>query len=298
MTETPPLPFWKMSGSGNDFLMVDNRDGRVAEDDLAPLARALCRRRVSVGADGVVLIEPVPAGHPAPDAGGPHVRWRYINADGSEGEMCGNGAMCGARFAHLVGAAPRALRLLTPSGIVAATVAADPADPRVAIAVGAPGPITHAIAVTAAGIEATFSALRVGVPHAVMIVPDADAFPAPGGPSFNTFGRAVRLHDAFAPAGTNVNVVTVRNRSTLRMRTYERGVEDETLACGTGAIASAVVATALGLVAPPVAVVVSSGRTLVVDFRGDPAIGPVADVTLGGEARIISRSEVGPDAWT
>ncbi len=292
------LPFWKMSGSGNDFVMVDNRDGRVAEEQLAGLAQALCRRRLSVGADGVVLIEPVPAGHPAPDDGGPHVRWRYINSDGSEGEMCGNGAMCGARFAHLLGAAPRECRLLTPSGLVAATVAADPADPRVRIAIGVPGPITHGIAVIAAGVDATFSAIRVGVPHAVLFVPDADAFPAPGGPSFNTFGRAVRLHEAFAPAGTNVNVVTVRNRSTLRMRTYERGVEDETLACGTGSIASAIVATALGYVAPPVAVVVSSGRTLVVDFRGDPAAGPLADVTLGGEARIVSRGEVGPDAWT
>jgi diaminopimelate epimerase len=292
------VPFWKMSGSGNDFVMIDDRAGRIPDAALAPLARSLCRRRLSIGADGIVLIQPAPPDQPAPSDGGPHLRWRYINADGSEGEMCGNGAMCGARFAHLVDAAPADLRLLTPSGIVAARVAADPTDPRVQIAVGAPGPVRHAIRVDVAGLQTEMSAIQVGVPHAVLITHDADAFPGAGGPSFIEYGRAVRHADAFAPAGTNLNVVTVRDRSTIRMRTYERGVEDETLACGTGAIASAIVATSLGLVAPPVAVIVSSGRTLRVDFTGDPASGPVAEVTLGGEARIVSHGVVGPDAWT
>ena len=138
----------------------------------------------------------------------------------------------------------------------------------------------------------TFSAIQVGVPHAVAIVPDADRFP--DGMSFNAFGRATRLHEAFAPAGTNVNIITVRDRNTIRMRTYERGVEDETLACGTGAIASAIVAANLGLVDPPVNVIVSSGRRLRVHFalNGDQA----SDVLLEGQAHIIADGVIGADA--
>jgi diaminopimelate epimerase len=154
-----------------------------------------------------------------------------------------------------------------------------------------PGPIRHDLAITAAGVDLTLHVLQVGVPHAVLVVPDVDAFPARG--AFNDVGRAVRLHEAF-PAGTNLNVITVRDGQTLRMRTYERGVEDETLACGTGAVASAIVATALGLVSPPVAVITTGGPTLTVDFtlNGSRAL----DVRLTGQARVVATGELWPEA--
>jgi diaminopimelate epimerase len=134
--------------------------------------------------------------------------------------------------------------------------------------------------------------ITVGVPHAVLIVDDADAF-SPG-PALLPIGRAVRFHPAFAPAGTNLNVVSVRSHSILRMRTYERGVECETLACGTGAIASAIVATALGLAEPPIDVVTSSGGILTVAFAWDGV--SARNVTLGGEARVIIKGEIDPEA--
>jgi diaminopimelate epimerase len=206
--------------------------------------------------------------------------------------MCGNGAMCGARFAVLHGIAPRAHCFRTESGLVHATVACDPDDARVRIAIADPGPLCRDQSITVEGQEITLHAILVGVPHAVIVVPDVDAF-APGA-SLTTIGRASRHHPAFAPAGTNVNVITVRNRQTVRMRTYERGVEDETLACGTGAVASAIVATALGLTTPAVDVVTSSGRILTVDFV--EYAGGVTRVTLGGEARIIVRGAIGSEA--
>ena len=112
------IPFWKMSGSGNDFVVIDNRQGVLAAADAPEFARAVCRRRVSVGADGVVLIE-------SSDEPGVHFRWRYLNADGSDGEMCGNGAMCGARFAVLNHMAPPACVFRTESGLVHAWVDPD-----------------------------------------------------------------------------------------------------------------------------------------------------------------------------
>jgi diaminopimelate epimerase len=289
----PPaaIPFWKMSGSGNDFVVVDNRAGLLPPEAVPDFARRVCRRRVSVGADGVVLVE-----HPSPVTPGEaeaDFRWRYFNADGSEGELCGNGAMCGARFAVLQGIAPRRCRFQTPSGFVIAEVAADPADPLVRIAIADPGPILPPVEVAVEGRRLAPRPILVGVPHAVAIVPDVDGFA--GDADFVRIGRAVRHHPAFAPAGTNFDLIAVLGRETLRMRTYERGVEDETLACGTGAVASAVVASGLGLVAPPVTVVTRSGLPLRVEFAWDGDRGCATNVRLAGQARIVAAGEVWPE---
>lgn len=279
------IPFWKMSGSGNDFLVIDNRAGIVPPAEAGAFARAVSRPRLSVGADGVVLIE-------RSDEPGIAFRWRYVNADGSDGELCGNGAMCGARFAALNGIAPRVHRFRTASGIVQAWVSEDDANPRVRIAIADPGPLRPAVTLAVGGRELTLHPIAVGVPHAVIVTDDVDAF-APG-EALEPLGRALRHHPAFAPAGTNVDIVAVRDRRTVRMRTYERGVEAETLACGTGAVASAIVATAFGLVEPPVDVVTSSGRVLAVGFvRQNERI---TGVTLGGEARIVVRGAICPEA--
>ena len=275
------IPFAKMSGSGNDFVVIDNRAGVIAAEAASEFTRRVCRHRLSVGADGVVLIEP--ADDPAV-----HFRWRYINADGTDGEMCGNGAMCGARFAYLQGIAPARCVFQTASGLVHAEVEAD----RVRLKMVDPGRVCGDIEIEAAGHALRLHAVEVGVPHVVLLTEDADAF-APGAELLRV-GRAVRQHPAFAPAGTNVNVISVLGLHRLRMRTYERGVEDETLACGTGAVASAIVATKLGLVSPPVEVVTSSGRVLGVDFAWDGYF--ATDVRLSGEARVISTGEIWPEA--
>jgi diaminopimelate epimerase len=277
------VPFAKMSGSGNDFVVIDNRSGPIPAGSAGEFARRVCRHRLSVGADGIVLIEP-------PTDSMTHFRWRYVNADGSDGEMCGNGAMCGARFAYLQGIAPARCVFETASGLVRAEV--DASSPRVALTMADPGPIRPDLEVEAAGQAVRIHAVEVGVPHAVIVTADADRF-APG-TELLVLGRAIRHHPAFAPAGTNVNLISVQGIDRLRMRTYERGVEDETLACGTGAVASAVVATSLGLAAPPVEVVTSSGRVLHVGFAWDGA--RATDVRLVGEARVIATGEIWPEA--
>ena len=289
ITHSQLVPFVKMSGSGNDFVVIDNRFGLLDEASIPEFAQAICRRRLSIGADGLVLIE-------KPDPGlDVDFRFHYVNADGTRGEMCGNGAMCGARFAVINGISRDECRFQTDSGIVSASVPGDLTDPAVSLVVTDPGTPVHGIDIEIEGRTASYSAIQVGVPHAVTFVADPDQFIGGfGDPAFTAYGRAVRLHNAFAPAGTNVDVAGILDRHTIRMRTYERGVEDETLACGTGAVATAIVATSLGLASPPISIVTSSGRTLDVDFdwRGNRA----THVSLGGNACVVARGSIGPDA--
>lgn len=283
------VPFTKMHGSGNDFIVIDNRLALLAGEEIAPFTRAVCRRGVALGADGVVLIEDV-----RPDDEPADFRWRYFNADGSEGEFCGNGAMCGARFAVLNGIAPARCRFLTLDGAVDAEIAAEEAGPGlVRIAIADPVPFRPPVTLEAAGRALPFISLRVGVPHAVAVTDDADTLA--GAADFAAIGAAIRHHPHFAPDGANVNIIHIIDDHTLRMRTYERGVEAETLACGTGAVASAVIATAQGLVRPPVTVITSSGRPLRVAFT--PAGEGARKVTLAGEARIVATGELWPEAW-
>jgi diaminopimelate epimerase len=281
------IPFWKMSGCGNDFVVIDNRAGIVSAAAAGALTKAVCRHRVSVGADGVVLIQTA-----GPDSGA-DFDWRYINADGNDGEFCGNGSVCGARFAYLNGIAPATCTFTTASGPVHARVSETPNDPRVTIAIAGPEApsLRHRVDVLGKSVE--MHAITVGVPHAVMVVDDADAF-LPG-VDLIEFGRAVRHHTFFAPAGVNFNAISVRPDGALRMRTYERGVEDETLACGSGSIASAIVATALGLTQSPTTVITTSGRPLFQEFSWDGT--RARDVQLGGEARIVATGEIWPDAF-
>lgn len=280
-----PVPFWKMSGSGNDFVVIDNRNAVIDELWKGEWTRRVCRPHIALGADGVVLLERLPeAGAENAD-----IRWRYVNADGSEGEMCGNGAMCGARFAIEQGLAPNPVRLLTASGIVRATLESE----RVWLDMPDSGPLDMDIAIDSLPLPVTGHAVVVGVPHVVICVEDADRWPTAG--SFDEVGRAIRYHHRFAPAGVNVNVISPLPGGSIRMRTWERGVEAETLACGTGSVASALVAFHLGMVSAPVHVVTSSGRTLTADFRMNENRG--TDVRLGGVASLVATGTMMPDAW-
>ncbi len=282
-TDFAPIDFMKLHGSGNDFVVIDNRMGVLAETQLGEFSELVSRRARSIGADGVVLIEN--AVEPETD-----FRWRYFNADGSEGEMCGNGAMCGARFAALIGAAPKVTAFSTMSGIVRAAV--DPVTGQVELAMPDTGPIEAARTVEVEGRAFELIPIQVGVPHAVVFVDDADAFGDRA--ELERIGRAIRRSTAFAPAGTNVNVVSLLGDNRLRMRTYERGVEAETLACGTGSVASAVVSARRGLVSTPVEIVTSSGMPLVASF--DLRQNGARTVALCGQTRVVMAGTIRADA--
>jgi len=272
---TNPITFTKLSGSGNDFIFIDNRDGVVPDDQASTLTRSLCRHRLSVGADGIVLISRAPSDQDV------SYQWRYINADGSDGEMCGNAAMCSARYALEAGIAPAHHRFLTASGVVEAW--AEAGSQAVTIAMPNTGPVGDPVVLDIDGLTLEATAIQVGVPHAVIKVRDADAFADDA--TFDAIGRAIRQHPAFAPSGTNVNVISDLGQGRWRMRTYERGVERETLACGTGVVATSVALAVFGLATSPVAVQVSSGGLLTAEFTLDGRRG--TNVRLHGSAAFI-----------
>jgi len=270
-----PVAFAKMSGAGNDFILIDNRDGTIGTE-AAELARRLCRRRLSLGADGLILIEQSPKADYA---------WRFYNSDGSLAEMCGNGARCAARFAFRNGIAGPSMRFETIAGLIRAEIQGN----LVSVGLTAPGPLEQDVVLDLSHGRVAVDRIDTGVPHAVVFVDDAAAVDAV------RLGREIRLHPAFAPAGTNVDFAAVKAPGLLALRTYERGVEDETLACGTGAVATALAAARRFQWPSPVAIDPASGRRLSVSFC---AADGFADVWLEGDARWVCTGKLDPDAWT
>lgn len=273
------LAFTKMDGAGNDFVAMDRR-GLPPWDaaQLALLARTLCHRQHGVGADGVLVLSDAPS----PDV---DFAMRYINADGTIGEMCGNGARCMAVYAHRVGAAQETMRFQTDAGVYRAAVSGEHATIDFPDIETLPevrrthGPLHRALA---------FQYLVVGVPHAVMEVEDLDLFDVLG------VGRAARHDQAFAPRGTNANFISLEGENRIRLRTYERGVEAETLACGTGSVASACcVAWSRSAHGPQrFTVVPTGGAELQIAF--DAQRDGFRNVTLGGPARAVFTGEFIP----
>jgi diaminopimelate epimerase len=268
--------FVKMSGSGNDFILIDHRFGGLDETELKRFVTGICRRRLSVGADGVILIE---ASQTA------DFRWRFFNADGSTAEMCGNGARCAARFAHQQGICGRDLRFETGAGIIAAQVNGS----RVRIRLTDPHGLLLEVPVAIRGEALTVSRINTGVPHAVLSVPEVDDV------DVAVLGREIRFHPQFAPEGVNANFICREPSGGIAIRTYERGVEGETLACGTGAVAGALVAACRYGLASPVRVRTRSGDTLTVFFR--TVDGGFRDIQQEGEARFIYSGVLSPEAW-
>lgn len=265
------LEFAKMTGAGNDFIVIDNRTNAIGED-ARELAKQLCRRRLSVGADGLILIIPSTTCD---------FRMRYFNADGSEADMCGNGGRCVAAFAHELGIAGTTMKFESRSGVHSAEVLG---DDRVRLAMTDPRAMLLNVELFVDGVARTVHRVNTGVPHAVHEVDDVEDFPV-----FDV-GRAIRMHQKFMPEGTNADFVSVLDERRIALRTYERGVEDETLACGTGSVAAAVVLAALGKVSPPVTVETRGGVPLIVDFYMSDL--GFCDVSLSGEARVVYRGEL------
>lgn len=264
-----------MSGSGNDFILMDNRDGSLAVTDIVEFVRLLCARKVSVGADGLIIIE---------HSDRADFRWRFFNADGSEVDMCGNGGRCAARFAFLRGIAPAAMSFETGAGIIDATVTGD----QVKLRLTTPHAADLDYDLYMAEDRLAVSSINTGVPHVVTFVDDLERC------EVFRLGRLIRYHDCYQPAGTNANFVQVLDSHTLRVRTYERGVEDETLACGTGSVASALIAAGKGLVSAPTDILVQSGEKLRIYF--DQTETGYDNVYLEGGAKVVYEGRLWEEA--
>jgi diaminopimelate epimerase len=269
------IAFTKMTGAGNDFVMLDNRSSSLS---LTPDQIAfLCDRHFGVGGDGLLLLEP-PADSAAAD-----FRMRYYNADGSEADMCGNGARCFAQFARHIGATAKdRIAFETGAGIVSARYVGS----EVAITLTAPQGLTRTKTVpTKSAGEITVGFVNTGVPHAVQFVPDVEMV------DIRTLGSEVRHNAVFAPKGTNANFAQITGPDAIRVRTYERGVEDETLACGTGVSAAAILANVVHGVAKPVRVRVQ-GRASVLTVDFEKSGEEISQVVLQGPALVVFTGEI------
>ena len=265
------LSFWKMNGAGNDFVMLDNRD-RALTLDKESIAR-LCDRHRGIGADGLLMVEPAESGA--------DFRMRYYNADGGEAEMCGNGARCFGRFVNkLHDDSLEKISFETMAGIISAEFEGD------LVRVNMSDPVDlhmhHELHVD--GKPMIVHSVNTGVPHAVVVVEDLEGTP------IREWGAALRYHEAFAPKGTNANFVEVHAPGRISIRTYERGVEDETLACGTGMVACALIHHELIGAESPVEVQVRGGDTLRIGFT-ETSPHHYADVTLFGPADFVFQGQ-------
>ncbi|MCU0452111.1 MAG: diaminopimelate epimerase [Bacteroidetes bacterium] len=257
--------FEKLHGAGNDFIVIDNR--RRIVRNASRLAKRLCDRHLSIGADGLLLVE-----HSARA----DYRMMYYNADGSYGGMCGNGGRSIALFAYVNGIADRVHRFSALGHIYQVSVGA---NGRVSLSMKDPLAVKSGLKLRGplGNFLATF--VDTGSPHVVIKVQKGTL----RGLDLKTLGPWIRHHRAFSPHGANVNFMEVLGPKLLQMRTYERGVEAETLACGTGSVACSIIASQLFGVRSPVTIVASSGDRLRVSFRESPE--GYREVILDGPAR-------------
>jgi diaminopimelate epimerase len=266
------VEFTKMNGAGNDFVLIDNRERKVklTRDQIV----RLCHRQRGVGADGLFLL--------VPGTGKADWAWEFYNSDGSVADMCGNGARCFARFIQKKAGANGQTSFETGAGVIRAAFNGD----RVTVSLTTPKDLQLAQKVVTKEGPLTVHSLNTGVPHAVIFVADADKA------MVQQLGHEIRFHTHFAPKGTNVNFVQVLGKNSIRVRTYERGVEGETLACGTGVTASALISSRVHGFASPIEVQVQGGDILEVNFKEQG--GDFSDVRLTGPAEFVfeGRAEI------
>jgi len=270
----PQTEFFKMSAAGNDFILFDNRTGALRRDDVPDAVRRLCTRALSVGADGVILLEP---------SSKAHVRASFFNPDGKP-TFCGNGARCASRLAYLKGIAPARMTVETSVMVHRAEVK----GALVSFEMRDPQGFDDGVEIQAANETIRGVFVDTGVPHFVVF----RAVPRDG--SIDELGRILRRHPRFAPSGTNVNFVEPAGDGALAIRTYERGVEGETLACGTGCVAAALAAAASGRAGSPVTLRTRSGSLVRVRFEGPPR--QASGVRLEGEARLVYVGQLTEEA--
>lgn len=261
--------FYKLSGSGNDFLALAEPWDTPPPERI----RAWCRRGVSLGADGLFILRRAEGG----------ATMDYFNADGFAADLCLNGTRCAAQLAFHLGWAEGKVRLRTGAGTVSARRLD---EERTAVELPAPAAPPHPLTVEAGGTSHAGWRILVGVPHFVLVWPDnLETVPVV------ELGRQIRRHPVFGAPGTNVNFVRFPERTRMEIRTFERGVEDETLSCGTGILAGAAAGLALGRIQLPLKVDTQGGFELLVD--GDPETG---GWSLAGDARVVAEGEILPGA--
>jgi diaminopimelate epimerase len=269
------IEFYKMNGCGNDFIVIDNRDDLVSEPEMSRMVPRICRRRESVGADGVIFVVP----SKQYDFG-----WRFFNADGGEAELCGNGSRCVARFAYIKKIAGSKMTFETLAGPIAAEVL----DRTVKVRMPLPHDLKQNLALALEPGWSWVDFLNTGVPHTVIQVADLVNC------AVKEKGRAIRHNALFAPQGSNANFIRISGPDCLEIRTYERGVEDETLACGTGSMAAALLAAERGLVKSPVTVKTRSGENILFYFQKDQ--NGFSEVWMEGPTAISFEGYLHPEA--
>jgi diaminopimelate epimerase len=240
------VAFSKMTGLGNDFIFIDNTNGSYNSTltDLIAYIPKLCKRGLSIGADGLVILEQ------SKDA---DFSWKFFNSDGSIAEMCGNAARCAAKFAYLNGIAGKQMSFETLAGLIRAEIID---NLLVKAELTKPNNITIDSSINIEGNNFYISSINTGVPHVIIFVNDLENI------NVQHLGSKIRYHEYFSPQGTNVNFCKVLNNNSIEIRTYERGVESETLACGTGALAAAVLSKEKKLVNYPVNVKTRGGGSI------------------------------------
>jgi diaminopimelate epimerase len=266
--------FWKMSGSGNDFVFIDGRHGSAEAFEAADVIQRICARGTGVGADGLVILER--ASEPGAD-----LALRYYNADGSLAALCGNATLCTAALAAGLGAVdPAAFALETGSGVLSARI-------REGVPEFDLPPVREAdvafSAIQMEGAEQQLGFANVGIPHVVIRVPDVGLADVTGR------GRAVRHHSAL-PVGANVNFVSQAVPGRWKIRTFERGVEAETLACGTGSVATTILLRLWDEAGDNVELETASGQPL--GIRSRRAEDGSWSASLRGEGRLVFEGEL------
>ena len=265
--------FSKFSASANDFIILDNRPGIYSE--AAPLlAQRLCARRYSIGADGLILIE---------SSNKASVRVRFFNPDGGEFSTCGNGGRCAARFAHLSVITGRRMNIETNAGVIDAEVVGN----SVRLQFVAPSRVQLYAPVEIYHRTIKGHIVRLGDPHYLLFATNLRKHP------IVPFARKIRHHEAFAPEGTNVHFLEPLSRNSVKIRSYERGVENETLACGSGCVSAAISLHATGQADPPITFEPQSGIPLIVHFQKGA---DYQEIYLEGDARLVYRGELTKEA--
>jgi len=270
------ISFVKMTGAGNDFVLIDELGGR-STTDWARLAPALCDRRYGIGADGLLILTPSLTAD---------FTMEYYNADGSSGGMCGNGGRCSAYYYLLKNG-----RSQTTFEALGESYKARFTGSNIALRMQEPtGFRSMELNIPAGQLQVYF--INTGAPHAVLFTEELpeQVRRSIGSGSILEIGRSIRHHDEFKPGGTNVDFVEIVSGRVISMRSYERGVEDETLACGTGAVACSLVASLVRGMVPPIDVKTRGNETLRVNFKAGGRI--MKEVELEGPAKIVYRGEL------
>ncbi len=243
------ISFAKYNGTGNDFIVIDNRNKFLTGKDIFEFTRLACEPKTGIGADGVILLE---------KSNKADFKMRIINADGSEPEMCGNGARCISHFAYTINCAKEKMVFETLAGLITGEVNN---SNNIKVKLTQPFGFEKDISILYNNKPIKLHSINTGVPHVAIFTKNIEK------PDVLNTGRFIRNHRKFRPAGTNVNFVQVINQHYIIVRTYERGVENETLACGTGVTASAIITSLLKKTAPPVKVRTRSNEILKVYYE-------------------------------